>query len=395
MERKRTRSIYLYLFKGEAALRKAMRMYDLDEETCTDIWASTFKVQIGDIQTYAIYTSRISYWQKYRPSKWWDIGAIAIWEVEKEDLDKHTATIKFVQDWPGLPTHQRLELFDMVTKQAEPDVAYYSGRWFNDRFELRVDRAGVNKFLQENARFAITGAPTDLEFVEDLATLHSLNLPREYLNPILDSHGALLTEIARYLNAVRLPMEKRKNGGRVFGSKFHIDEQVKDWEDKLDDPEFKLSINDLDINPGSVFTWAQGFAQRHCVDIEVHTILTLVNQAELSDLFLALDEPIKFVRDRWYAPDIHLAYTVRDHRSGEWFLIYPALRTPLNHIKSDEVKTLERKLDLPEGHIVYEVSRSVTIKIPANCAAMRCYDEHDAKYRLAQWYADQLQGEVK
>lgn len=385
MERKRTRNVYLYLFKSEAALHKAMRMYGLEEDTCTDIWAHTYKVQLGDIQTYALYTSRISYWQNYRPSKWWDIGAIAIWEVELEDLDCHKKTIKFVQDWPGLPTIQRLELFDMVTKQAAPDTNYYRGRWFEDRFEQRVDRMGVARFLKEHAEFKITGSETDREVVEDLATLHSVELPREHMGAILDGQGAKITEIARYLNATRFPMLNDLAAGRHFAGKFDILEQVPDWDDKLEDPSVMLSINDLNINPGEIVNWATGWRDRHCVACPHSTILSLVNAGiDLRALFAALDNPVRFVREDWIACAIDLAYVVRDPMTSEWFMVY---QTP-----GYDTGNIERKVHLADGHFIYELSGShVMLTIPKNCSVERCYDEHDAKYRLAKWYAKQLE----
>lgn len=389
MERKRTRNVYLYLFKSEAALHKAMRMYELDDETCTDIWAETFKVKLGEIQTYAMYTSRISYWQKYRPSKWWDVGTIAIWEVTPEDLDQHAKTIRFVQDWPGLPTIQRLELFDMVTKQAEPDTNYYRGRWFNDRFEGRADRQGLAKFIREHASFEISGSETDLDVVEDLATLHSVELPREHMGAILDSQGATVTEIARYMNATRFPMMKELNAGRHFIGKFDILEQEPDWEDRLDDASKSLSINDLNINPGEIVKWAMGWRDRHCVSCSHSTILSLVNASDLRVLFTALDHPVYFVRDQWYAPEINLAYVVQEPHTREWYLIYPN-PTPV------EKKTVERMVHLGDEHYQYDLpARKVLIKIPLDSSAERCYDEHDAKYRLAKWYVAQLQGAKK
>jgi len=390
MERKRTRNVYLYLFKSEAALHKAMRMYNLEEDTCTDIWAHTFRVQIGEIQTYALYTSRISYWQNYRPSKWWDIGAIAIWEVELEDLDCHKKTIRFVQDWPGLPTGQRLELFKLVTEQAEPDTKFYRGRWFEDRFEQRVDRMGVARFLKEHADFKILGSETDREVVEDLATLHSVELSHEHMGAILDSFGATVTEIARYLNATRFPMMNDLAAGRHFAGKFEILEQVPDWEAKLDDPTVLLSINDLNINPGEIVNWAMGWRDRHCVACPHSTILSLVNAGiDLRALFAALDNPVLFLRDQWYAPEIKQAYVVQDPHSLDWYIVY------MNPSAADE-RTVERMICLADGHYQYDLpSRKVMIKIPFNSSAERCYDEHDAKYRLAKWYADQLKGAKK
>lgn len=385
MERKRTRNVYLYLFKSEAALHKAMRMYALEEDICTDIWAQTFRVQIGEIQTYALYTSRISYWQKYRQSKWWDIGAIAIWEVELEDLDCHKKTIRFVHDWPGLPTTESLDLFKLVTEQAEPDTNFYRGRWFEDRFEQRVDRRGVAEYLQARIGFEISGAETDHEVVEDLAVLHSVELSSEHMVAILDSQGAKITEIARYLNAVRFPLMDDLAAGRHFAGKFDIIEQVPDWDDKLEDPTVSLNINDLNINPGAIVNWAMGWRDRHCVSCSHSTILTLVNQSDLRALFTALDNPVRFDRDQWYAPDIKIAYIAQDPHTREWYMIYP------NPSAADD-KTVERMVCLADGHYQYDLTtRKVMIKIPFNSSADRCYDEHDAKYRLAKWYAKQLE----
>jgi hypothetical protein len=384
----RRRTNYLYLFESEAVMRTALARYQLSDDAEDDIWAHVFKVPLFSEMTpysYALYVSRVSYQPGFRKAKWWDVGALAIWEVADGDLadykHTHVQTIKYVEGHPAIGGLSALGLFGHVAMTADPEAKPYRGAWVgDDRYEDRPDRPGIARFLKQFADHVITGnQDIDEPLITELTTLHSFELSREHQIALFTAEGATLTEVARYLNAIRFPAKQELWAGGAYLNKFHPE-----LNGHIGVEDIKAAQLELHICKTKVLQWAVAWKNRYCAAPEDATLLAHISRDDLQGLFAALDKPVLFVREDWIACAIDLAYVVRDPMTSEWFMVY---QTP-----NYDLGTIERKLHLADGHMIYELgSATVMLSIPKNCSAERCYDEHDARYKLAKWYAKQLE----
>lgn len=384
---KRRRTNYLYLFKSEAAMHRALERCGMRHDTAAEFWSYTFKVPMFSEEcpeAYAMYVSRVSYHDGFRATKWWDAAALGIWEVPDSDVTdfKHALvrTIKFVNDHPASGGLSAIALFGHVSYVADPDATPYRGSMIDDRYEDRPDRPGIGRFLKQHAEHRIIkGSTHSQDLIEELMVLNSVTLPPDILASLHDAEGAELAEIARYINAIRFPLKKIMHSSGSYQRKFHP-ELESDW---ILEASERIEI-DPTVSPVAVLDWALDWKNKNFVGGEDSALFKHVNNNDLRGLFEALDVPILFERETWFAPPIDIAYIVREAMTGDWFMIY---QTP-----NYDVGVVERKLHLAEGHRLHELNgNTVTIHVPKNCAAERCFDERDARYRLAKWYAAQLE----
>lgn len=382
---RRRRTNYLYLFKSEAVMHRALERCGMRHDTAAEFWAHTFKVPMFSDEcpsTYAVYVSRVSYHDGFRPTKWWDIAAIGIWEVpdcEVADFKHtHVRTIKYVNDHPAIGGLSALALFGHVSYVADPDAKPYRGSMIDDRYEDRPDRPGISRFLKEHADHrVIKGDVYSQDLIEELMVLSTIHLPKEHLAALHDAEGATLTEVARYMHAIRFPAKKIMWSSGSYQRRFHP-EWDSDW---IRDAPERIEI-DPTVSPVKVTEWAVEWKEKNHIGGEDHVLFKHIHNNDLRGLFEALDVPVLFVREDWIAPHIDMAYIVQEAMTGSWFMVY---QTP-----KYDIGTVERKLCLPPG--MYELhSNNVTIQVPKNCSVERCFDETDARYRLAKWYAAQLE----
>lgn len=385
---RRRRTNYLYLFKNEAVMHRALERCGMRHDTAAEFWAHTFKVPMFSEEcpdTYAVYVSRVSYHDGFRATKWWDAAAIGIWEVPDGDVadykHTHVRTIKFMNDHPAIGGLSALGLFGHVSYVADPDAKPYRGSMIDDRYEDRPDRPGITRFLRQHQEHRVVkGSEHSQDLIEELLVLNSVTLSEEHLAALHDAEGAELAEIARYVNAIRWPLKKIMYSSGSYSRRFHPEWDA-DW---IREAPAHIGI-DQTVSNVKVLEWAMDWKKKNWVGGEDSVMFQAVARNDLRALFEALDNPALFVREDWIAPPIDMAYIVREAMTGEWFMIY--------QVPGFDVGTVERKLHLAEGYRLHELhGNTVTIHVPKNCAAERCFDEHDARYRLAKWYAAQLEG---
>ncbi|MNQ70733.1 hypothetical protein D3C85_853780 [compost metagenome] len=383
----RYNNTYLYVFANEAVMHRAIRLYDLSNDTATKIWHNTFKVPVFDkeaqdlVDLPAILVRRRSSSPKFPTAKRWDIGAIGIYEVDREDLS-YMNQVKFQFDHPLAADHTAASFFAhaMINVPAEPKIHW--GGWTDGRSDDRMDRKLIADMICKAEDWEITGDEGDRDIVEELALLFSLEPSMEQMDAILAAHGARLNEIARYLEAVRFPMRRGTVAVMSYMRALGIedvgyDEAIELLPQGLPPFDAQSRLAQVTID------WALGWVLKHHVDCSYHTIVEHVEQGSLYNLMKALDNPVLFDHEHWRAVKVAKGYVVRDAHSGDWFLLTQRPDT-------EQERYVERKMHVP--NTVYTLSHSVTFKVPSDLDVTRCFDELDANYRLAKFYADQLEG---